>query len=201
MYGDGEYDLAAFTVGIVDNSRIIDGSSVTVGDKIIGLASTGLHSNGYSLARKVLFDRMGLSVASRVDGLDATVGETLLTPTRIYVKSLLNILRSFQIKAMAHITGGGLVENIPRVLPKHCRAVIERNAWPKPPIFEIIRSGGNIPEAEMFRVFNYGIGMVVIVPAKDAAEIMDRLSGMQETPYLIGEIEKCQDCAEQVELV
>jgi len=201
MYGDGEYDLAGFTVGIVDNTRIIDGSSVTVGDKIIGLASTGLHSNGYSLARKVLFDRMGLTVTSQIDGLDASVGETLLTPTRIYVKSLLNILRSFQVKAMAHITGGGLVENIPRVLPKHCRAVIKRDAWPKPPIFEIIRQGGNIPEAEMFRVFNYGIGMVVIVRAKDASEIMDRLIGLQETPYLIGEIEKCQDCTEQVELI
>jgi phosphoribosylformylglycinamidine cyclo-ligase len=201
MYGDGEYDLAGFTVGIVDSNRIIDGSSVTVGDKIIGLASSGLHSNGYSLARKILFDRMGLTVASRVDGLDATVGETLLTPTRIYVKSLLNLLRDFQIKAMAHITGGGLIENIPRVLPGNCKAVIERSAWPKPPIFGLLREGGNLPDSEMFRVFNNGIGMVVIVRAKEASEIMDRLAGLKETPFLIGEIAKCESGAEQVELV
>ena len=143
---------------------------------------------------------MGLTVASQVDGLSASIGETLLTPTRIYVKSLLNLLRDFQIKAMAHITGGGLLENVPRVLPRNCRAVFQKNSWPKPPIFELLREGGNIPENEMYRTFNYGIGMVLVVPDREASEIMDRLVGLKETPYLIGEIAKCAEGDEQVEL-
>jgi len=201
MYGDGEYDLAGFTVGVVDRDAIIDGSTVTVGDKIIGLASTGLHSNGYSLARKIAFERMGFKVDSAVAGLDRTLGEELLTPTRIYVKSLLNLLRDFRIKGMAHITGGGLLENVPRVLPRNCQAVFTRESWPKPPIFELLREGGNIPELEMYRTFNYGIGMIVIVPAAEAEDAMNRLRGMNETPFLIGEIAKCPEGAEQVELL
>ena len=201
MYTDGEYDLAGFTVGVVDNSRIIDGSSITVGDKVIGLASSGLHSNGFSLARKVLFERMQLGIDSRVEGLSESLGETLLTPTRIYVKTILNLLRDFQIKGMAHITGGGLLENVPRILPKHCQAVIDRASWPKPPIFEILREGGNIDETEMYRVFNYGIGMVLIVPTREVDDVMSRLTGLKETPFIIGEITKCTDCEEQVQLI
>ena len=172
MYGDGEYDLAGFTVGVVDNDRIIDGSSITVGDKLIGLASSGLHSNGYSLARKVCFENLGLSIDSFVPELGKPLGEALLTPTRIYVKTILNLLRDFQIKGMAHITGGGLLENIPRVLPRHCRAVIHRNSWEIPPIFQLLREGGNIDEIEMHRTFNNGIGMVLVVPERDVEDIM-----------------------------
>jgi phosphoribosylformylglycinamidine cyclo-ligase len=201
MYADGEYDLAGFTVGVVDNSKIIDGSSVTVGDRLIGIGSSGLHSNGYSLARKVFFDRMGLTVDAVVDGLENTLGEELLIPTRIYVKTILNVLRDFQIKGMAHITGGGLVENVPRVLPKHCRAMIEKNSWTKPAIFEILREAGNIDEIEMYRTFNYGIGMVLIVSEQDADDVMVRLSGLKETASLIGEITKCADDEEGVLLV
>jgi phosphoribosylformylglycinamidine cyclo-ligase len=201
MYAEGEYDLAGFTVGVVDNHKIIDGSSITVGDKVIGLASTGLHSNGFSLARKVLFEKMGLTVDSSVDGLSAPLGEVLLTPTRIYVKTILNLLRDFQIKGMAHITGGGIVENVPRVLPRHCQAVIEKDSWPKPPIFEILRNGGNIEEIEMYRTFNYGLGMVLIVSEKDVEDILVRLSGLKEHAYLIGSIVKFADCGEQVSLV
>ncbi len=191
MYGDGEYDLAGFTVGVVDNTQIIDGSSITVGDKIIGIASTGLHSNGFSLARKVFFERMGLTVDSLLPELKQPLGLELLTPTRIYVKTILNLLRDFQVKGMAHITGGGLTENVPRVLPRHCQAIIEKQSWPKPLIFELLRQGGNIDETEMYRTFNYGIGMALVVPAKEADDIMVRLSGLKEQSYLIGEIVKC----------
>ncbi len=198
FYADGEYDLAGFTVGIVDNSRIIDGSDITVGDRLIGLASSGLHSNGYSLVRKILFDKMGLTVDSRLDELDKPLGEELLIPTRIYVKTILNLLRDFQVKGMAHITGGGLVENVPRVLPKGCQAVIDKASWPKPAIFEILRRGGNIDEAEMYRTLNYGIGMVLIVPEQDVDEIMVRLCGLKEQAYVIGRIAAKTGDAESV---
>ena len=201
MYNDGEYDLAGFTVGVVDNDRIIDGSSITVGDKLIGLASSGLHSNGYSLARKVCFERLGLSLDSFVPELGKTLGEALLTPTRIYVKAILNLLRDFQIKGMAHITGGGLLENIPRVLPRHCRAVVNKNSWEIPAIFQLLREGGNIDEIEMYRTFNNGIGMVLIVPEREVEDIMVRLSGLKETAYIIGEITKTGDNEEAVELI
>jgi phosphoribosylformylglycinamidine cyclo-ligase len=201
MYADGEYDLAGFTVGVVDNHKIIDGSAITVGDKIIGIASSGLHSNGYSLARKVLFEKMNLSVDSSVDGLEAPLGEVLLTPTRIYVKTILNLLRDFQIKGIAHVTGGGILENVPRILPRHCQAVIEKRSWPKPAIFGIIRDGGHIDEEEMYRTFNYGLGMVLIVSGKEAEEVLVRLSGLKESAYQIGEVVKCPDCGTQVRLV
>jgi len=201
MYGDGEYDLAGFTVGVVDNDRIIDGSTITVGDKVIGIASTGLHSNGFSLARKVFFERMGLTVDSLLPELKQPLGLELLTPTRIYVKTILNLLRDFQIKGMAHITGGGLTENLPRVLPRQCQAVIEKASWPKPVIFELLREGGEIEEAEMYRTFNYGIGMALVVPAKEADDVMVRLSGLKEQAFLIGEIAKCGAEDEGVALI
>jgi phosphoribosylformylglycinamidine cyclo-ligase len=193
FYADGEYDLAGFTVGIVDNSSIIDGSSVTVGDRLIGLASSGLHSNGYSLARKVFFEKMQYGVETRLDDLDKPLGEELLTPTRIYVKTVLNLLRDFQIKGMAHITGGGILENVPRVLPKNCQAIIEKNSWPKPVIFELMRAGGNIDEMEMYRTMNYGIGMVLIVPEGEVDEIMVRLGGLKEQAFIIGQIAKSEE--------
>ena len=201
MYGDGEYDLAGFTVGVVDNSKIIDGSTITVGDKVIGIASSGLHSNGYSLARKVFFELMGLSIDAIPAGWDKPLGEELLTPTRIYVKTILNLLRDFDVKGMAHITGGGLVENLPRVLPKFCQAVIQKDSWDKPAIFKLLQEGGDIEENEMYRTFNYGIGMAIVVPAQEADDVMVRLSGLKETAYLIGEIAKCNEGDEGVVLI
>ena len=188
MYKVGEYDLAGFAVGVVDSSRIIDGSSITKGDQVIGIASSGLHSNGYSLARKILLESMALDLASVPAGLDRPLGEILLTPTRIYVKSILNLLRDFNVKGIAHITGGGLLENIPRVLPNQCKAVIDGNSWNKPAIFELLREGGNVPTDEMYRTFNYGIGMVLIVPEKETDEILSRLAGLGETAWNIGHI-------------
>ncbi|WP_298036967.1 phosphoribosylformylglycinamidine cyclo-ligase [uncultured Desulfuromonas sp.] len=201
FYADGEYDLAGFSVGVVDNSRIVDGSSITVGDRVIGIASSGLHSNGYSLARKVLFERMGLALDATLPEIGRPLGEELITPTRIYVKAILNLLRDFQIKGIAHITGGGVVENIPRILPKHCQAIIEKNSWDKPPIFEVLRQGGNIDELEMYRTFNYGIGMVLVVPEEEAEDVMLRLSGLKETAFPIGEIAKCSKEDERIQLV
>jgi len=193
MYADGEYDLAGFTVGVVDNDEIIDGSSITKGDQIIGIASSGLHSNGYSLARKVFLEAMQLKLSDTPNDLSQTLGEELLTPTRIYVKSILNLMRDFTIKGVAHITGGGLLENLPRVLPQKCKAIIDRNSWEKPAIFEILREGGNIPEEEMYRTFNYGIGMVIVVSANEVDDIIGRLAGLGEQAYLIGEIKQAKE--------
>ena len=200
MYAEGEYDLAGFTVGVVDNDRIIDGSTITVGDKIIGIASSGLHSNGFSLARKVLLGNRPQRLDDNVPELGHSLGQELLTPTRIYVKTVLNLLRDFTVKGMAHITGGGLLENIPRALPKNCRALLSRGSWEIPPIFERIRLEGNIDENEMSRVFNLGVGMTLVVPKEQCDDILQRLSGLQEKAFLIGEIgTRCQD-EEQVVL-
>lgn len=188
MYQSGEYDLAGFAVGVADYDRIIDGSTITKGDQVIGIASSGLHSNGYSLARKILLETMKLDLAVVPAGLDRPLGEVLLTPTRIYVKSILNLLRDFQLKGIAHITGGGLLENIPRVLPKHCKAVINGNSWDKPAIFELLRQGGNVPFEEMYRTFNYGVGMVLIVPETETNDILSRLAGLGEKAWRIGHI-------------
>ena len=188
MYAGGEYDLAGFSVGVVDNDKIIDGSTITNGDLVIGIASSGLHSNGFSLARKIFLETLDLDLASQPEGLDKPLGEELLTPTRIYVKSILNLIQDFNIKGIAHITGGGLLENIPRILPQQCKAVIKRDSWEKPAIFEMLRRGGNIPEEEMYRTFNYGIGMVLVVSASEVEDIIDRLAGLGDQAYLIGEI-------------
>ena len=201
FYADGEYDLAGFTVGVVERDKIIDGSTITVGNKLIGLASSGIHSNGYSLARKVIFDTLGLTIDSPLPGLGKSVAEELLTPTRIYVKSILNLRRDFRINGVAHITGGGLLENIPRVLPNGCKAVIRKNSWEVPSIFTLLQEAGNIDETELFRTFNCGIGMVLAVPESESEEVLIRLSGLNERACVIGEVVKCEAGKECVELV
>jgi phosphoribosylformylglycinamidine cyclo-ligase len=201
FYTGEEYDMAGFAVGVVEREKIIDGSSITVGNQLIGLSSSGLHSNGYSLARKVIFERMGLGINDQLPGTGKTVAEELLTPTRIYVRSVMNLLRDFNINGLAHITGGGLVENIPRVLPNGCMAVIKKGSWVVPPIFDVIQKGGNIDEAEMFRAFNCGIGMVLVVPENELEEVMIRLKGLNETAFHIGEVVKCKTGKECVQLV
>jgi phosphoribosylformylglycinamidine cyclo-ligase len=201
FYGEGEYDLAGFTVGVVERDQIIDGSTITVGNVLIGLASSGLHSNGYSLARKIIFDRLGLTVTDTLPGTDNTVADELLRPTRIYVKTVLNILRDFRINGMAHITGGGLLENIPRILPKGCKAVLRTDSWPALPIFTLLQQEGNLDRHELYRTFNGGIGMVLAVPESDAEEIMLRLKGLNEQAHVIGSVEKCAVGKEAVEIV
>lgn len=201
FYADGEYDIAGFTVGVVDRENLIDGSSITVGNTLIGLASSGLHSNGYSLARKVIFERMGLTIDSILPETGRTVADELLTPTRIYVKSVLNLLRDFTINGIAHITGGGLLENIPRVLPNGCKAIVRKDAWPTLPIFTILQQAGNIEESEMHRTLNCGIGMVLAVPENQTDDILIRLSGLNEKAYIIGEVAKCEHGLEAVEMI
>lgn len=190
FYRDGEYDLAGFCVGVVEEEKIIDGSTIRVGDAIIGLASSGIHSNGLSLARKVLIRPPKYNIHDRIDGLDDTIGAELLKPTRIYAKSLLNLFKSFDIKGLVHITGGGFIDNIPRIVRGTCRAVIKKGSWPVHPIFSVIQSAGKVDETEMYRVFNMGIGMIIVVPEKEQQEIRERLARLGEKPYLIGRIEK-----------
>jgi phosphoribosylformylglycinamidine cyclo-ligase len=201
FYSDGEYDLAGFTVGVVDRNDIIDGSSIQVGEVVIGLASNGLHSNGYSLARRIVDERLQGDLEAVLPELGEPLGEALLRPTRIYVKSILNLLRDFKIQGMAHITGGGLLENVPRILPRHCKAVIRKDTWPKLPLFEILREAGNLEEKELYRTFNYGIGMILVVPQDSADDILSRLRGLNEQAYVIGEIAACGENSERVTLV
>jgi phosphoribosylformylglycinamidine cyclo-ligase len=190
FYPDGEYDLAGFCVGVVEADKLIDGSEIRVGDRIVGIASSGLHSNGFSLARRVLFDEGKLRLEDRMECLEQPIGLELLKPTRIYVKPILNLIKNFNIRGIVHITGGGFLDNIPRIVPGPCRAVIKRDSWPVPPVFSLIQKMGNIEESEMLRVFNMGIGMIIIVAEKDQAEIMERLEKLGEKAYSIGIIEK-----------
>ncbi|WP_456385332.1 phosphoribosylformylglycinamidine cyclo-ligase [Desulfolithobacter sp.] len=193
LYQPGDYDLAGFVVGIADRNAIIDGSDIRVGNKIIGLASSGLHSNGYSLVRKIFFEELGLSVDDQIEELDCTVGEELLRPTRIYVQSLLKILRNFKINGLIHNTGGGFIDNVPRILPGGCKAVIEPDSWEVPPIFTFLQDKGNISIQEMYRTFNMGIGMMVLVDADLVEDVVHQLQALGEVPYVIGEITKVDD--------
>jgi phosphoribosylformylglycinamidine cyclo-ligase len=190
FYGKGEFDLAGFAVGILDKDEIIDGSDVVPGDAVIGIASSGLHSNGYSLARKVLLEKKRYKLGDSPGPLSRPLAQELLEPTRIYVKTVLKIRKQFRIKAIAHITGGGLLENIPRVIPKRCTAVLDSSSWTLPPIMELIKREGRIEDDEMRRTFNCGIGLVIVVRASDAGRVLKKLSRLKENAYLIGEIAK-----------
>lgn len=198
FYGDGEYDLSGFSVGVVEKNNIVDGSGIAAGDVVIGLASSGLHSNGYSLARKVLFEAMGLQVGQPLDETGKCVGEALLTPTRIYVKPLLKILENFNVKGMAHITWGGLIENIPRVLPKGLNVSIAKGSWEIPRIFRIIQEGGSIDENEMYRVFNNGIGFVIIASPEDSEGMLTSLKESGEEASVIGKVQPADDEGQKV---
>jgi phosphoribosylformylglycinamidine cyclo-ligase len=190
LYKDSEYDLAGFCVGVVEADKLIDGSEIRVGDRIIGIASSGVHSNGFSLARKVFFEKGKHKIHDHFDGLDHSIGIELLKPTKIYVKSILNLIKNFTIKGIVHVTGGGFFDNIPRILPGPCRAVILKNSWDIPTIFSIIQRMGHIDHKEMLRIFNMGIGMMIVVPEKETNEIIDRLDKLGERSYTIGFIEK-----------
>lgn len=188
FYKEGEYDLAGFVVGVVNRENIIDGSNITVGDKLIGIASSGLHSNGFSLVRKIFFDEFQMNVDEYVREFNKTLGEELLTPTRIYARTIANLLRDFEIHGMAHITGGGLIDNIERILPHGCAADIKKRSWDIHPVFSYIQEKGGVTENEMFRTFNNGIGMVLVVAESDVDDILLRLEGLKEKAFIIGEI-------------
>lgn len=185
MYPDGEYDLAGFAVGAVEKSKLINGTTIVPGDVVLGLASSGIHSNGYSLVRKII-EVANPDLNADLDG--RPLADALMAPTRIYVKPLLSLMASMDVKGMAHITGGGLVENIPRVLQKHLTAVLKKDAWPLPPLFNWLQKHGNVADSEMHRVFNCGIGMVVIVSKDNADAAIAQLESSGETVYRIGEI-------------
>jgi phosphoribosylformylglycinamidine cyclo-ligase len=194
FYKEGEYDMAGFAVGVVERDRIIDGQRVRPGDVVLGLPSSGLHSNGYSLVRRLVFQEAGLSCDDSMAelGVDRTVGEELLAPTRIYVKPVRAVLHHYRVKhvvhALAHITGGGLLENVPRVLPPGCAVEMDSSAWPCPPIFDAVQRLGDVPRDEMYRTFNMGIGMVLIVAPYYAESVAGQLSREGEQVAVIGRV-------------
>jgi phosphoribosylformylglycinamidine cyclo-ligase len=201
LYRNNDYDLAGFVTGIVERDAIIDGSDVRVGDTIIGLASSGLHSNGFSLVRKICFEEQQLAVDMFIEELGSTLGEELLKPTRIYVQSVLNVLKNYKINGMIHNTGGGFIDNIPRVLPKGYKAIIKTNSWQRPPIFDFLAQRGNVPAEEMYRTFNMGIGLMAIVDHTKANDILHHFTAVGEKPFVIGEIAIREEGDQEVELV
>ncbi len=188
FYQDGEYDLAGFAVGLVDNNKIVDGSEIRPGHQLIGIASSGLHSNGYSLARKICFEVLNLKVESHVPELGKTLGEELLTPTRIYAETIQRLLRDLPIQGLAHITGGGIMDNIIRIVPQACGIAIKKGSWEVPPVFPFLQEAGNVDEEEMMRTFNNGIGLVAVVPEENAQDVLDRINGAGEKAWGIGEV-------------
>ncbi len=188
FYGRGEYDLAGFIVGVVERSEILDGSRIQAGDTLVALASNGLHTNGFSLARKIVFEAMSLEVGDLLPGTNRTVAEALLAIHRSYLPSIRPILQDESLRGLAHITGGGLPGNLPRILPSGLGARIQRDSWDVPPVFRTLQRGGRVEEMEMFRVFNMGVGMVVVVSRDRGEEISNRLAASGETSWILGEI-------------
>ena len=189
VYAVGEYDLAGFVVGLVDRSRIIDGRNIVPGDLIIGMPSDGLHTNGFSLARRILFEMLSLTVESDVDEFQSTVGAELLRPHRSYLRWLWPAIETGAVKGIAHITGGGLSENIPRILPDGCMARIDRDTWVVPPVFTFLQTQGNVPVEDMYRTFNMGIGMILVCAERDAEAVMANLASFKgASPMLVGKI-------------
>ncbi len=198
MYPPGEYDLAGFAVGVVEKSKIIDGSSIRPGDAIIGIASSGAHSNGYSLIRKII-ERSGAKPSETIE--DKTLQEWVMAPTQIYVKQLLNVMSHHSLKGLAHITGGGLVDNIPRVLPENTQAVLRRDSWTMPPLFRWLQMKGGVADAEMVRVFNCGIGMVVVVNQQEAKAVITSIEQQGLNAWLLGDITQRPQGAPQTILI
>ena len=197
MYSEDEYDLAGFSVGIADREKIVSGKNVKSGDTLIGVASSGVHSNGFSFVRKIFLDKYGYTLDQYIEELGMTLGDALLTPTKIYVKLVLDLVEKHELKAIAHITGGGVIENITRVIPKGLGIDINKNSWEKPAIFKIIESFNAVDERELHKSFNMGIGLVLIVDKENANEIVDYINTTDEKAYIIGEV---VDTHEGVEL-
>lgn len=188
FYPDGEYDIAGFAVGIVDKANIITGEHIKAGDVLIGLPSSGVHSNGYSLVRKICFDVKGFKGDEYIEELGKTIGDELLTPTRLYPKVCMPLTENFKINGMVHITGGGFYDNIPRVLPENCGVEVDSAAWERPAIFNLLKEWGNVAWPEMYRTFNMGIGMVLVVPADEVEKIQAHLAANNEKYYIIGKV-------------
>lgn len=200
IYRRGDFDLAGFIVGVVEKGEIIDGSRIEAGDRIIGIASSGFHSNGFSLVRKVIQVKK-LSLRKKYPPLRRPLGETLLEPTRLYVNTVLDLKGTFQIRGLAHITGGGLLENLPRIFPDRLKAVLHRDRWPLPPLFQLFQKWGRISDREMYRVFNCGIGLVLIVPPAQENDMMRQLSGRGEKAWVIGEMTERKTGKESIQIL
>lgn len=192
MYQGKEFDLAGFAVGVVNRDDIIDHTKISIGNKVIGIASNGVHANGFSLVRKII-DTTGTDLGSKPPLFSKSLAETLLAPTRIYVNPILKLIKEFSLLGLAHITGGGLLENVPRVLPNACAIELHRGSWRVPPVFDWLEEHGNVAVHEMFRVFNMGIGFVLIVPEAEEAEILLRLAHLGESAFSIGEVVPAHD--------
>ncbi|MFO7838603.1 MAG: phosphoribosylformylglycinamidine cyclo-ligase [Desulfosalsimonadaceae bacterium] len=190
FYNDNEYDLAGFAVGIVDNAKIVDGSEIRMGHKLVGISSSGLHSNGFSLVRQICFDRLGLKINDHIPELGMELGEALLAPTRIYTDLIRRLVKNLPVHGLAHITGGGLSDNILRVVPASCGIEIFKGSWDVPAIFPFLQKAGNVADEEMRRTFNNGIGLVVIVPESAAQDVVEQAAGMNEKAYIIGRVVK-----------
>jgi phosphoribosylformylglycinamidine cyclo-ligase len=188
FYADGEYDLAGFIVGAVEGDMLIDGRGIAAGDVLIGLPSTGLHTNGYSLARRIVFDHLGLAVDTRVEELGETIGAALLAPHRSYLNAIYPLVARGAIKGMAHITGGGVTDNLPRILPEGMAARIDRSGWTVPPLFRWLQRSGDVPDDDMWRTFNMGIGMILACTPALTDTIVDDLRARKEAPFVIGSI-------------
>lgn len=188
FYAKGEYDIAGFCVGVVDKSKMITGDKVKAGDVLLGLPSSGVHSNGFSLVRKICFEAMGFTMDTPVPEFGCTLGEKLLTPTRLYPKTILPLLEKFDIHAMVHITGGGFYDNIPRILPADCDALVNAESWEVPVVFKKLQEWGNVPDKEMYRTFNMGVGMVLVISPEEADAVRAELAAMGETYYELGKI-------------
>ncbi len=198
MYHPDEYDLAGFVVGVVDNSQIIDGTAIRLGHRLIGIGSSGLHSNGYSLVRKICFDHLKLTLDAYVPELGKSLGEELIIPTRIYTDTVQGLLRDLPIHGLAHVTGGGMVDNIVRIIPQAFSVLIRKDSWKIPPIFSFLQQAGNVSDLEMLRTFNNGIGMIAVVPESVAPEVIERLTAMNEPAFLIGEIIERREGSERL---
>jgi len=198
FYSDNEYDLAGFAVGVVDNDKIIDGTEIRVGHKLIGIASSGLHSNGYSLVRKVCFEVLNLKIDQHVPELGKTLGEELLMPTKIYAATVRGLLKDLPIHGIAHITGGGISENVVRIVPRTCSILIREGSWEIPPIFSFLQRAGNVSAKEMARTFNMGIGMILVVPDYAVLDVMQRIEAMKERAFVIGEILDCKEAGNRL---
>jgi len=198
FYSDNEYDLAGFAVGVVDNDKIIDGTEIRVGHKLIGVASSGLHSNGYSLVRKVCFEALNLKIDQYIPELGKALGEELLIPTKIYAATVRGLLKDLPIHGIAHITGGGISENVVRIVPRTCSIFIREGSWEIPPIFSFLQQAGNISAKEMLRTFNLGIGMILVVPEYAVQDVMQRIEAMKERAFVVGEILDCREAGQRL---
>jgi len=201
FYSEDEYDLAGFVVGLGDNEELLDGSEIAVGHKIIGIGSSGIHSNGYSLVRKIFFEGLKMTVDDYVGDFGRTLGEELLEPTRIYARTISNLRRDFRIYGISHITGGGLIDNPPRILPLRCKAIIDRSTWTPHPIFQFLQKAGHISDRDMMLTFNNGLGLLIVVTEEETDEVLLRLKVMGETAYCIGTIESKEEGEDAVQFI